>query len=65
MALTCPVSTLRRNARRKEEFLGEKSKAAPEQEEVLAGKELTSQSSTFQWLSQGYTFSCEQFDDFL
>ena len=41
-------STLRRNARRKEEFLTKKSKPAPEQEEVPAGKELTSQISTFQ-----------------
>ena len=41
-------STLRRNAKRKEEFLRKKSKPAPEQEEVLAGKELTCHSSTFQ-----------------
>ena len=41
-------STLRRNAKRKQEFLRQKSQPAPEQEEVPAGKDLTSQSSTFQ-----------------
>ena len=41
-------STLRRNARRKKEFLSKKSKPAPDQEEVPAGQDLTSQSSTFQ-----------------
>ena len=40
-------STLRRNARRKEEFLRKKSQPSPEQEEVPS-KELTSEISTFQ-----------------
>ena len=41
-------STLRKSAKHKEEFAEKKSKPEYEQEEVLAGKELTSQSSTFQ-----------------